>query len=199
MRTAGRRALPGHRKSYPTGALKHLRQAKITFRCHTEAQLIVDEVRCSERAEHGPLLRNTRYLWLPNPPNLTGCSARAPQGAATPALARPAPYRWMLRFDGLDEIEDPDHTVAYLGRWRHGAVRSGLGPTPISPASSARVLAGHRHWWHSRITNGLLEASTPRPRRQNVAPGLLARLYCNSFAMIHLIARKLGSCFTHAK
>ncbi|MDQ3275253.1 MAG: transposase, partial [Actinomycetota bacterium] len=54
-------------ESYLIGALEHLPAAEITFdRYHIKAQLTkaVDEVRRSERAEHGQLLRHTRYLWL---------------------------------------------------------------------------------------------------------------------------------------
>jgi transposase len=57
-----------------SGALEHLPEAEITFdRYHVKAQLTkaVDQVRRAERAEHGELLKRSRYLWLRNPTRLT--------------------------------------------------------------------------------------------------------------------------------
>jgi transposase len=61
-------------EAFLSGALQHLPDAEITFdRYHVKAQLTkaVDEVRRAERAEHGDLLKRSRYLWLRNPTNLT--------------------------------------------------------------------------------------------------------------------------------
>ena len=61
-------------EAFLSGALQHLPEAEITFdRYHVKAQLTkaVDEVCRQERAEHGDLLKRSRYLWLRNPAHLT--------------------------------------------------------------------------------------------------------------------------------
>jgi hypothetical protein len=86
-------------ESYLIGALEHLPAAEITFdRYHIKAQLTkaVDEVRRAERAEHGQLLRHTRYLWLRNPRNLTDRQADRLAGLLRLPLKTGRAYRWML-------------------------------------------------------------------------------------------------------
>jgi transposase len=144
-------------ENYLTGALEHLPAAEITFdRYHIKAQLTkaVDEVR---RAERGQLLRHTRYLWLRNPANLTDRQADRLQGLLRLPLKTGRAYRWMLKFDGLYEIEDPDQAAAYLRRWQRGAVRSRLEPIIDFAHLVREYWPGIVRWWHSHISNGLLE------------------------------------------
>jgi len=147
-------------ESYLTGALEHLPEAEITFdRYHIKAQLTraVDEVRRAERAEHGELLRHTRYLWLRNPRNLTDRQHDRLAELLRLPLATGRAYRWMLRFDGVYEIEDPDQAAAYLRRFTRGARRSRLGPIIDFAQMVDEYWLGIVRWWHSRISNGLLE------------------------------------------
>jgi len=71
-----------------SGALEHLPETEITFdRYHVKAQLTraVDLVRRAERAEHGDLLKRSRYLWLRNPTASPIVSVTASMGCcATP-------------------------------------------------------------------------------------------------------------------
>jgi transposase len=56
------------------GSLKHLPAAEIVFdRYHVRSHLskAVDEIRREEAKRQGQLLKNTRYLWLKRPKNLT--------------------------------------------------------------------------------------------------------------------------------
>src|SRR5205814_1600529 len=61
-------------EAYLAGTLKHLPQAEITFdRYHVRQHLskAIDEIRRQEAKQHKQLLKNTRYLWLKRPKNLT--------------------------------------------------------------------------------------------------------------------------------
>ncbi len=76
-------------EAYLAGTLKHLRAAEITFdRYHIRSHLskAIDEVRRAETQEHRGVLKNTRYLWLKRPANLTerlaGLARRAAPAAA---------------------------------------------------------------------------------------------------------------------
>jgi transposase len=98
-------------EAYLAGALKHLPAAEITFdRYHIKAQLskAVDEVRKAERREHGELLAHSRYLWLRNPRNLTDRQADRLAELMRHPLKTARAYRWMLRFDAVYGLTDPD-------------------------------------------------------------------------------------------
>ncbi len=137
--------------------MTHLPDAEITFDCfHIKAQLTraVDEVRRAERAEHGQLLRPTRYLWLRNPRNLTDRQADRLAELLRLPLATGRAYRWMLRFDGVYEIRDPDDGAAYPRRFTHDARRSRLDPIIAFARMIDEYWLGIVRWWHSRISNG---------------------------------------------
>jgi transposase len=164
-------------ESYLTGALEHLPAAEITFdRFHIKAQLTkaVDEVRRAERAEHAELLRHTRYLWLRNPRNLSARQAEHLCELLRLPLKTGRAYRWMLRFDGIYEIEDPDEAAAYLRRVTQGARRSPLGPIiDFAPMVDEYWLEIVR-WWHTRISNGLLEGLHSLVQAASAAPAATA-------------------------
>ncbi|MGH2744540.1 MAG: ISL3 family transposase [Thermoleophilaceae bacterium] len=188
-------------ESYLTGALEHLPAAEITFdRYHIKAQLTraVDEVRRAERVEHGELLRHTRYLWLRNPRNLTERQAERLQGLLRLPLATGRAYRWMLRFDGVYEIADPGQAAAYLRRFTKGARRSRLQPIIDFARMVDEYWLGIVRWWHSRISNGLLEGlhSLVQAAKRRARGYRSTRNY---IAMIHLTAGKLDVAVTHSK
>ncbi|MCA1680685.1 MAG: ISL3 family transposase [Actinobacteria bacterium] len=188
-------------ESYLTGALEHLPEAEITFdRYHIKAQLTkaVDEVRRAERAEHAVLLRHTRYLWLRNPRNLTDNQAERLKRLLRLPLATGRAYRWMLRFDGVYEIADPDQAAAYLRRFTRGARHSRLQPIIDFARMVDEYWLGIVRWWHSRISNGLLEGlhSLVQAAKRR-ARGY--RSIRNYLAMIHLTAGKLDVAVTHTK
>jgi transposase len=188
-------------ESYLAGALEHLPEAEITFdRFHIKAQLTkaVDEVRRAERVEHGELLRHTRYLWLRNPRNLTDRQHDRLVELLRLPLKTGRAYRWMQRFDGVYEIDDPDEAAAYLRRFTRGARRSRLGPIIDFARMVDEYWLGIVRWWHSRISNGLLEGlhSLVQAAKRRARGYRSTRNY---IAMIHLTAGKLDVRLTHAK
>jgi transposase len=187
-------------ESYLTGALEHLPAAEITFdRYHIKAQLTkaVDEVRRAERAEHAELLRHTRYLWLRNPRTLTDRQAKRLCELLRLPLKTGRAYRWMLRFDGVYEIDDPDEAAAYLRRFTRGARRSRLPPIIAFARMVDEYWLGIVRWWHSRISNGLLEGlhSLVQAAKRRARGYRSTRNY---IAMIHLTAGKLDIPATHS-
>jgi len=188
-------------ESYLIGALAHLPAAEITFdRYHIKAQLTraVDDVRRAERVEHTELLKHTRYLWLRNPANLTDRQAERLEGLLRLALATGRAYRWMLRFDGVYEIEDPDEAAAYLHRFTRGARHSRLAPIIAFAQMVDEYWLGIVRWWHTRISNGLLEGlhSLVQAAKRRARGYRTTRNY---IAMIHLTAGKLNVAATHTK
>jgi transposase len=87
----------------------------------------VDEVRRGEAKHQRDLLKNTRYLWLRRPKNL---SARQ-QDWLDELLAMPLDtvraYDLAQRFDTFYEIEDADRAEEYLDRWIDRARAANLG------------------------------------------------------------------------
>jgi len=61
-------------QAYSAGVRDHLKKAKVTFdRYHVKQKLseAIDTVRRQEAKTHKDVLKNTRYLWLKRPDNLT--------------------------------------------------------------------------------------------------------------------------------
>ena len=75
-------------QAYLAGVRENLRRAEVTFdRYHVKEKLseAIDTVRRAEAKEHKELLKNTRYLWLKRPKNLT---AKQQAGAEVRHLLR---------------------------------------------------------------------------------------------------------------
>lgn len=188
-------------EAYLAGALKHLPEAQITFdRYHVKAQLTkaVDEVRKTERSEHRDLLRHSRYLWLRNPANLTDRQADRLAELMRHPLKTARAYRWMLRFDAVYQLNDPDEAAAYLRAFTRGARHSRLEPIIRFAQMVDEYWLGIVNWWHSRISNGLLEGlhSLVQAAKRRARGYRSTRNY---IAMIHLTAGKLDIAVTHLK
>ncbi|MCA1698830.1 MAG: ISL3 family transposase, partial [Actinobacteria bacterium] len=146
-------------EAFLSGALEHLPDAEITFdRYHVKAQLTraVDLVRRAERAEHGDLLKRSRYLWLRNPTNLSAGQRDRLDELLRHPLKTARAYRWMLKFDHVYELP-ADEAEHYLRAWCRGAKRSRLGPIIDFARMVEEYWLGIVRWFESRITNGLLE------------------------------------------
>ena len=165
-------------EAFLSGALEHLPEAEITFdRYHVKAQLTkaVDEVRRAERAEHGDLLKRSRYLWLRNPTNLTDRQRDRLDELLRHPLKTARAYRWMLKFDHAYELP-ADEAEHYLRAWCRGAKRSRLGPI----IGFARLVEGSTGWASSAgLSRGsptaYSKASTASCRPPNAAHAATAR------------------------
>ncbi|MCA1681337.1 MAG: ISL3 family transposase, partial [Actinobacteria bacterium] len=186
-------------EAFLSGALEHLPEAEITFdRYHVKAQLTraVDLVRRAERAEHGDLLKRSRYLWLRNPSNLNDRQRDRLDELLRHPLKTARAYRWMLKFDHVYELP-PEEAEHYLRTWCRGAKRSRLGPIINFARMVQEYWLGIVRWFESRITNGLLEGlnslvqAAKRRARGYRSTG-------NYIAMIYLTVGKLD-IITHTK
>ncbi len=104
-------------EAYLAGTLKHLPAAEITFdRYHVRQHLsrAIDEVRRVEAKQHQALLKNTRYLWLKRPANLTERQHDWLDELLCQPLETVRAYEHALRFDAFYEIKDPDTAMIYL-------------------------------------------------------------------------------------
>ena len=147
-------------QAYSAGVRGHLKKAKVTFdRFHVKQKLseAIDTVRRQEAKTHKELLKNTRYLWLKRPDNLTVKQLDWLDVLLLQPLDTVRAYELALKFDDFYELTDPAEAEEYLRRWVTEARGSELEPL----AAFADTLEGH--WsgvlrWHStRVSNGLLE------------------------------------------
>jgi len=181
-------------EAYLAGSLKHLPQAEITFdRYHVRSHLskAIDEIRREEAKQHQALLKNTRYLWLKRPQNLTVRQQDLLDELLQQPLETVRAYELSLRFDDFYELDDPDAAEEYLRRWIDEVHTSGLKPL----IKFTRMLEDHwlgvMRWHHSRVSNGLLEGlNSLIQAAKRRARGY--RTNRNYIAMIYLVAGKLN-------
>lgn len=186
-------------QAFLSGALEHLPDAEITFdRYHVKAQLTkaVDEVRRQERAEHGDLLKRSRYLWLRKPASLTDRQRERLDELLRHPLKTASAYRWMLKFDHAYDLP-ADEAEHYLRAWCRGAKRSRLRPIIDFARMVQEYWLGIIRWFESRITNGLLEGlnSLVQAAKRRARGYRSTRNY---IAMIYLTVGKLN-IITHTK
>ena len=144
---------------YLAGVRDNLPKAEVTFdRYHVKQKLseAIDAVRRAEAKEHKELLKNTRYLWLKRPQNLTAKQLDWLDQLLQHPLKTVRAYEQALRFDDFYEL-DADAAEEYLRRWVHEAKATELQPL----IDFAEMLESHWQgvirWHHSRVSNGLLE------------------------------------------
>jgi transposase len=179
--------------AYLAGVREQLENAQVTFdRFHVKQKLseAIDTVRRAEAKEHKELLKNTRYLWLKRPENLTVKQLDWLDQLLVQPLEVVRAYELALRFDDFYELRDPAGAEEYLRRWISEARASELEPL----AAFADMLEAHWdgviRWHHTRVSNGLLEGlnsliqAAKRRARGYRSPR-------NYKAMIYLVAGKL--------
>jgi transposase len=144
---------------YLAGVRDNLPQAEVTFdRYHVKQKLseAIDAVRRAEAKEHKELLKNTRYLWLKRPKNLTPKQLDWLDQLLRHPLKTVRAYEQALRFDDFYEL-DADAAEEYLRRWVQETKATELQPL----IEFAEMLESHWQgvirWHHSRVSNGLLE------------------------------------------
>src|SRR3974390_3403286 len=174
------------------GGGEQFKRAQVTFdRFHVKQKLgeAIDEVRRAEAKQHRQLLKNTRYLWLKRPANLTA----RPQDWLDQLLAQPLQtaraYEHALRFDDFYEL-DADTAEEYLTRWIAEARASGIEPLIKFCETLETHWAGVIRWHHSQVSNGLLEGlnSLIQAAKRRARGYRTARNYKT---MIYLVAGKL--------
>ncbi len=180
--------------AYLKGVREHLPKAQVTFdRFHVKQKLgeAIDEVRRADAKQHKELLKNTRYLWLKRPENLSEKQLDWLDELLLQPLATVRAYEQALRFDDFYELEDPAAAEEYLRRWVSEAKASGLEPLAHFAETLEAHWPGVIRWHHTRVSNGLLEGlnSLIQAAKRRARGYRSARNYKT---MIYLVAGKLN-------
>ena len=179
---------------YLAGVRDDLPHAEVTFdRYHVKQKLseAIDTVRRAEAKEHKQLLKNTRYLWLKRPKNLTPKQLDWLDQLLQHPLNTVRAYEQALKFDDFYELS-ADAAEEYLRRWIQEATATELEPL----VEFAEMLESRRQgvirWHHSRVSNGLLEGlnSLVQAAKRRARGYRSSRNYKT---MIHLVAGKLNA------
>jgi transposase len=180
-------------QAYLTGVRDNLELAEVTFdRYHVKQKLseAIDTVRRAEAKEHKQLLKNTRYLWLKRPKNLTARQQDWLDQLLQQPLRTARAYEHALRFDTFYEL-DADRAEEYLRRWVEEVRATDLEPLHDFAAMLESHWQGVIRWHHSRVSNGLLEGlnSLIQAAKRRARGYRSSRNYK---AMIYLVAGKLN-------
>jgi len=180
-------------EAYIAGVRDHLPSAQITFdRFHVKKHLgdALDEVRRAEAKQHKGLLKNTRYLWLKRPENLTVKQHDWLDELLTQPLQIARAYEHALKFDYFYELDEPAAAEEYLHRWIEDVRATDITPLHRFANMLESHWAGIIRWHHTRISNGLLEGlNSLIQATKRRARGY--RTTRNYKSMVYLVAGKL--------
>ena len=169
------------------GVEENLINAAITFdKFHVLKGLneAVDEVRRQEQKDH-PELKNSRYIFLKNPENLTDKQANRLEDIKLKNLNLKTirAYQIRLNFQEL-WLQPPDKAEAFLKKWYFWATHSRLEPVKEAAYTIKRHWDGVLNWFESRINNGILEgfnslvqAAKARARGYRTTEYLITMIY----------------------
>ncbi len=102
-------------------------------------------------------LKNTRYLWLKNPDNLTEKQKITLGSLKDMNLKTVRAYNLKLSLQIFWSIEERGVAEQYLKRWYFWATHSRLQPMIDAAKTIKRHWNGILNYFDSRITNGILE------------------------------------------
>ena len=141
------------------GVEENFPQAAITFDKFHVMKIVneaVDQVRRQEQLEN-KYLKNTRYIWLKNPGNLTANQNDKLESLSKMNLKTARAYSIKLSLQEFWSIEDPEAAEAYLKRWYFWATHSRLEPIKDAAYTIKRHWDGIIEYITSRVNNGILE------------------------------------------
>lgn len=144
--------------AFISGIEEQFPQAEITFDKFHVMMMVneaVDDVRKAEQKEE-PQLKRTKYLWLKNETNLKAKQKEELQSLKDRNLRTGRAYRLKL---AMQDLWTTLHLLAdvYLREWLGWARRSQLEPMIDLAKTVKKHEEGILRWFHSRMTNGLLE------------------------------------------
>ena len=145
--------------AYLSGIEENLPEAAVTFdRYHVMAKMnkAVDEVRRLEAKEEF-LLKETRYIWLKNPENLTRKQRLKLNSVKEQDLKTVRAYHIKLALQRLWEFTYMAAASKYLKKWYFWATHSRLEPVVEVAKLIKRHEEGILRFLKSRITNGIVE------------------------------------------
>lgn len=182
--------------AFQSGVGKEFPQAIVVFdRFHVMKLLneAVDQVRRQE-VRSNAVLKETRYLWLTNPANLSQRQREQLAPLSALNLATATAYQMKLNFQELWSLTDREAAAAFLDRW-YRWVMGNDSPAPLAPMQKvARTIrthaAGILNYFEAPLTNGLLEGiNSLIQAAKSKARGYRSTRYLKT--IIYLVAGKL--------
>ena len=174
------------------GVTENLPNAAITFDKFHAVKIIndaVDRVRRGEQKSQR-MLKGTRYLWLRNPASLSDRQRATLESLPTRHLKTARAYQMRLAFQDLYQQDSTEQAARYLKKWYFWATHSRLPPMIDAAHTVKRHWDGILRWFHSKITNGLIEGINSLVQAaKSKARGY--RSMRNLKAMVYLLAGKL--------
>jgi transposase len=169
------------------GVEENLINAAITFdKFHVLKGLneAVDEVRRQEQKDH-PELKNSRYIFLKNPENLTDKQANRLEDIKLKNLNLKTMRAYQIRLNFQELwLQPPDQAEAFLKKWYFWATHSRIEPVKEAAYTIKRHWDGVLNWFKSRINNGILEgfnslvqAAKARARGYRTTEYLITMIY----------------------
>jgi transposase len=151
--------------AFIAGTAKHLPNADITFDKFHIIQALnkaQDEVRRMEQKQN-PLLKNSRYIWLKNPENLSVEQKRNLASLRHENLKTAKVYQMKLTFQDIyRNIREPEVAEAAIKKWLSWAVRSRLEPVKRFAKTVKEHFNGIVRYFSSRLTSGTMEGINSR-------------------------------------
>jgi len=179
--------------AYISGVEKNLPKAKITFDKYHVMALIneaVDEVRRDEVKENS-LLKDTRYIWLKNPENLTEKQRDKFTSIKGLDLKTAKAYQIKIALQRLWEYKYCKVAQEYLKSWYNWAIRSRIHQIKEVAKTIKRHWDGILAFIESRISNGIVEGINSKIKTAlKRAYGFKSFEYYKT--IIYLIAGKLN-------
>jgi transposase len=176
------------------GITEYLPNADITFDKFHVLKILneaVDAVRRQEQKETADL-KNTRYIFLKNPENLTNNQNKQLEEIKlkNQNLKTMRAYQIRLNFQDFWN-QPPELAETYLKKWYYWATHSRIEPIKEAAYTIKRHWKGVLKWFQSQINNGILEGINSMIQ----AAKARARGYRNSdylITMIYLLNGKLN-------
>jgi len=142
------------------GAAEYLPGASVTFdRFHVMKALnsAVDIVRRDE-VKQNPLLKQTRYIWLKNPENLTDEQKKKLETLSRENLKTSKAYQLKQTFQDIYRlIREPAAAETALDKWLSWADRSKLPPMRAFSKMVKKHKVGILRFFRTRLTSGIME------------------------------------------
>lgn len=179
--------------AYVSGAQTHFPLAEVVFDRFHVMKLVndaVDQVRREEQKER-PELKESRYVWLKNPRNLTRRQRELLEELSPNRLGLKTARAYQMKL-ALQEFWElpPSLAEAFLKRWYFWATHSRLDPMIRVAKTLKEHWEGLLAWFDARISNGLLEGINSLVQAAKArARGY--RSIKNLITMVYLISGKL--------
>ena len=141
------------------GITEYLENAQIIFDKFHVIKLVneaVDEVRRGDQVKNA-LLKNSRYIWLKNPENLTKKQIEQLESLRSMDLKTSRAYQMKLNLQHFYSISDRETAEAYLKKWYFWLTHSRLEPMIRLAKTIKKHWNGIINYFDFKVTNGLME------------------------------------------